>query len=654
MDKAGERRVNHSGDEKSPTKVRFTKEVLAKVVSCGALECVQMDDDAATYMTYDLNGGSSTDSIDTSLKESGARRGWMRRIVDKVMHRGNHRKSLLSRLNSEVSSNRSITADTNDLEYVLSKRSYKVSNRGAHTIVNESLPLAMTALLSPDVNKHIEIGGYHKGKHQYSEAKHSFVKALRFFRMECADLSDGAPEHDFKFRSQVEKCLDDKIVQINHLLTDLQHSVDIFTIGMVRLRRKEYEKALRSYNVALRVRQSVIGTIHPNLSTIYNYIAIVHSKLGDSTKALHFLNKAVNLLSPYLHLNANESINECERSYDIEYALTLRNFGQIYEEKNEMTEALSYYFDSLNMILVQRNKYQCDESKNPEEMLKRLKLVSFNGEVEFLNDIDAGSLPSNPKAAVEVCLTLNKMSQLYRRLNQLDSAILLSGLAVSCLRKAAGEDHPKLVAFLNHSSLLYRDAGEYDLALKMCGQVLVLNYMNNTDTLSSAHETTLTLFNLGCIEKDFGDSKKSMKFFQDAIEQQLKLKFQKRDNLLVMQIMIAMANIYENEEMYEKAEEAYSSAIRTIRSNFYQNHLEVGRLQHQFGQYYQRRGSYEDAQFELVEALKIYQANKRMDDSHPEYLMLQRDLADVKVILMMDDRGNDSLFACGVLTSACF
>ena len=630
---------------------------MAKVVACGALECVQLGDETATYVSYPLNDGQfRTSQGDARAKEKPWRKNMIRNIFDRMTQRGDSSKSSSSLSSSNDSSldlsQRISSINTYDSDYNDVQRSRKLNTRDVHEVVNESIPSEMTVKLTMEVNQQLDVGGKHVGRREYNEAKRAFVEALRIYRIQCADLTNRTTtRHDVKFRSQMEQYLEDKILQINHLLTDLQHSMDIFTIGMVRLRRKEYEKAIRSYIVALRVRQSVLGTRHPNLSTIYNYMAIAHSKLGEPAKALQFLNTAVDLLSPHIILDTSGDLEKEDYQYGIEYALTLRNFGQVHEDKNEMSTALNYYFESLNIMLCETNEIDC-ENEDLGRTLSKLKLISSEGGVEFLNNIEGGSLPSDPKVAIEVCLTLNKISKLYRRMNLLDSALLLSGVAVTCLRKAAGDDHPKIVSFLNDSSLLYRDAGEYDQALKMCGQVLIMNSMNKSDFKTSANETTLTLYNLGNIQKDYGDPKKAMKFFQDAIGQQLKLKFQQRDNMLVTQIMLGMASLYEDAEMYVKSEETYNNAIRTLRSHFNNTHSEVGRLHHQFGQYYQRRGLYEDAQFELTEAMNIYQANKRVGDSHPEYIMLQRDLADVKVILMMDSKSKNppisfGLFECG-------
>ena len=227
----------------------------------------------------------------------------------------------------------------------------------------------------------------------------------------------------------------------------------------------------------------------------------------------------------------------------------------------------------------------------------------------------------------------------------MDSAILFSANAISCISKAKTENHHTVISLLNHASLLQRDARDFDLALKICGKVLIMNSLKkDKDFKSSTDETTLNLFNMGCIQKDKGDSRKAMTLFQDAIAQQIKLKFNQRDNLLVVQVMLQMADLYEEAGMVTKVEETYKNAIRTLVGRFSKNHVEVARLHHLFGQYYERKHMYDDARFELTEAYNIYKTNKAIHKSHPNIVMLERDLADVKAIIVMQASKDESLF----------
>jgi len=171
-------------------------------------------------------------------------------------------------------------------------------------------------------------------------------------------------------------------------------------------------------------------------------------------------------------------------------------------------------------------------------------------------------------------------------------------------------------------------------------------------TKENTDSTTSTLFNLGCIEHDGGSSKKAMKFLQDALGQQMKLKFIDRDNVLVAHTMMRMGCLYEEDSCFLQAEQSYCHAIQTLASYSGANKkVELARMHHKYGQYFQRRRLYDDALFELNEGVKIYHSLKRFSEKDHEYVMLLRDLADVKVELSLygGKSGDLTCGMCGIL-----
>mmetsp|Transcript_30001 Transcript_30001/g.44089 ORF Transcript_30001/g.44089 Transcript_30001/m.44089 type:complete len:157 (-) Transcript_30001:568-1038(-) len=137
-----------------------------------------------------------------------------------------------------------------------------------------------------------------------------------------------------------------------------------------------------------------------------------------------------------------------------------------------------------------------------------------------------------------------------------------------------------------------------------------------------------------------------MKFFQDALSQQLKFKFQQRDNPLVVQIMVRMAELYESTDMFVKAESTYMNALKTLRSHYGMYHIEVARAHHLMGKYYFRRSSHSQARSEFLEAEAIYIGNKRIDENNSYLADLRRDMADVNVYVVFErERRREGLFS---------
>lgn len=421
------------------SRVRFTEEVLAKM-SCGSLECAAVEAPGTGIFEAITGLGRCNNKLESIDPPENRSLDVHEQIIIQSKKRGKKK-----------------TADIRPLTLSRKKFWQKPSN-SSEEICKEDYKFGHHAYTLA------AMGDTHVNAREYNDAKRSYTEALRLYKLN---------DHE----KHVMRELESKIEEISHILTDIQHSMDIFTIGMIRLRRGEYEKSLRSYTVALRLRQSILGENHPSLAIIYNNIAISKVKL-------HRIDESLNALSMAMKVHKGEGVDR---------AVTLRHFGMVYEESDDVPQALDYYYQSLSMMLG-----SCD-------VLERsVAFASTDGEcMELLAEIDVNSLPEDSKHVVEICVTLNKISELYRHINHLDAAIHLSDLALEWLRRSVGDDHPKVVSFLSDKSLLHRDMGDHDMALKLCGEVLVMNSLkNDKDTRKSA--TTVTLYNIGCIEMDRG------------------------------------------------------------------------------------------------------------------------------------------------------
>jgi len=666
-------RTNYSTTSSRETKVHFAENIIQRFGACGAMKCeanlarndsdLDISNSAPGFKTslFDNDDGGFSiplwgdqsskdrkdrDNIslsDDSVSVEGRKKTYKSAIKETSSWNSNKSSLSVGGLGSEtIEKLREMSLDT-----VESTRSY------LHVVEEPCLSNDLSAKLNKFCSKAVmlirrgdtqcKVREFHRAKHCYEEALNHFHKKQQ-------------RESKYKeTRIEIERQMIQRIDFVTHLVIEIQHSQDVFTIGMVRLRRDEYDKALKSFNVALRMRKAILGERHPTLSKIYNYIAISYAKMKEFDNAFATLQKSIRLLSSPKNMS------------NIEYAIVLQSYGHVHEENDDVKEALMMYFQSLTLMLnvdTQHTNLGINGSAMSLSSLPTARhvlstkvnvdtgvyAVACDGEcVELVKNIDVSSLPEDPKIAVEVCLLLNKMSQLYRRINHIDTAIALSSSAITCLKSAIGsKHHPKVMMFLRDASLLYKDAGDYDLALKICGQVLVMNSMKNVVTKENTDSITSTLFNLGCIEHDGGSLKKAMKFLQDALGQQMKLKFTDRNNVLVAHIMMRMGCLYEEDSCFLQAEQSYCHAIQTLISYSGANKkVELARMHHKYGQYYQRRRLYDDALFELNEGVKAYHSLKRFSEKDHEYVMLLRDLADVKVELSLHGRKSIDL-SCGM------
>ena len=100
--------------------------------------------------------------------------------------------------------------------------------------------------------------------------------------------------------------------------------------------RKQYSKALDSFNEAFKRYQILYAADHAEIASLYQELGLVYSKLGEYDKSLENLNKS---------LEMNRRLRE--NGDDVDIALTLNKVGQVYEDINDHEKACKYSLQAL-------------------------------------------------------------------------------------------------------------------------------------------------------------------------------------------------------------------------------------------------------------------------------------------------------------------
>ncbi len=88
-----------------------------------------------------------------------------------------------------------------------------------------------------------------------------------------------------------------------------------------------YEEALKFYNMALDIREKILGKDHPDTATIYNNIAIVYKDLGNYEEALKFYNMSLDIREKILGKDHPST------------AVTHENLAELYRDMGNQKES---------------------------------------------------------------------------------------------------------------------------------------------------------------------------------------------------------------------------------------------------------------------------------------------------------------------------
>ena len=182
-----------------------------------------------------------------------------------------------------------------------------------------------------------------------------------------------------------------------------------------------YNSALNWYQKALCIRERVLGTDHPDTTTAYNDIAVVYYELRDYDSALEWFQKA---------LRIREHILGTEHPYT---ATTYHNIGQIYHEQGNYDSALKW----------------CQKALRIRERVLGTE---------------------HPDTAT----TYNSIALIYDAQGDYDSALEWFQKALRIFERILGTEHPSTATIYHNIGTLYFEQGDFREAVSWLEKALAI------------------------------------------------------------------------------------------------------------------------------------------------------------------------------------
>jgi len=225
-------------------------------------------------------------------------------------------------------------------------------------------------------------------------------------------------------------------------------------IGMVYMRKGEYNKALGYHFKALETREKILGTKHPSTAASYNNIGEVYDAQDDISKALEYHFKA---------LAVREKSLGTEHSDTAESYL---NIGQEYYRQGDYDMALEYFFKASAI----HEKQFGTEHKDTATSYNNIGLVyyeqsNYDKALEYhfkaLAIYEKNLGTEHPFTAT----SYNNIGLVYYKQGNYGKALEYYKKALSILEKLLGTEHPYIATIFKNISAVYYQQGDYNKAL---------------------------------------------------------------------------------------------------------------------------------------------------------------------------------------------
>lgn len=168
---------------------------------------------------------------------------------------------------------------------------------------------------------------------------------------------------------QAKKAFDQalQMILIRNGLENIELSKSLQQLALKLLAKKEYIQALDLMNQALIIQQKIYGNEHPELSKIYNNLALIYMHMGDSQKANEFSNKSLSSkLRKFLNTDSSylrnysflDGLNITERSFQDMSGMLDKSLGVYLESLGGHNPLVAAIYEKIGMVYSLQGSYE--------------------------------------------------------------------------------------------------------------------------------------------------------------------------------------------------------------------------------------------------------------------------------------------------------
>jgi tetratricopeptide (TPR) repeat protein len=242
----------------------------------------------------------------------------------------------------------------------------------------------------------------------------------------------------------------------------------------------QYEDAHKLLGTVRKIREKILGSVHPDTAAAYNDMALVCDSQGDYDKALELFGNA---LAIYEKVLAKEHPDT---------AATYNNIAGVYLHQGDYVKALEWYGKALAI----REKVLGKEHPDTATTYNNIAFVYHNqGEYTKALDWFEKALAIYEKVLGKehssTGTTYNNMALIYLRQGDYAKALEWFEKALAIYEEVQGREHPNTADIYSNIALVYSSQGDYGKALEWYEKAIAIR----EKVLGKEHPYTVTTYN---------------------------------------------------------------------------------------------------------------------------------------------------------------
>ena len=341
-------------------------------------------------------------------------------------------------------------------------------------------------------------------------------------------------------------------------------------LGKFYLLNGQYNDCLEQYNKALDIISSINELNNPKLSTYYNNLGILFSKMNNFVKAESYL---------------KESLKIAQSAYgedNLETTNCYANLGALYNNLGKYEEAVDFF----NRALIYDTKHKETRAKDLAVLYNNLGFaLSHLGEYK--------------QAENNYLLALEIEHNIY------------------------GEKHYRIGTDYNNLGANYMHQKKYSEALNYYQKALETYSL----TLGPNHpEVFNTYGNIADVYIELGDYEKAMKYAQLTVEKESEIYGE--NNVRVATSYNTIANIFNKQEKYDESSIYLEKSLSILKSVYGEEHPNVALSYYNIGVIKKKAGKISEALEYTNKALGLL--SKFLPENHPTMITIKKTYEELK------------------------
>ncbi|MGE5344019.1 MAG: tetratricopeptide repeat protein [Candidatus Omnitrophota bacterium] len=298
-----------------------------------------------------------------------------------------------------------------------------------------------------------------------------------------------------------------KALKIREAVLDSQHpdlAASYNNTSMICRTMGQLDRALEFQLKALDIREAVLDSQHPDLATSYSNVSIIYLTMGQLDRALEFQLKAIEIY---------EAVLDPQHPY---LATSYDNISKIYLTMGQLDRALEFQLKAIEIaeaVLDSRHPDLADSYNNISLIYQTMGQLdrALEFQLKAIEIAEAVLDPRHPSLAI----LYNNISMIYKNMGQSDRALEFQLKAIEIAEAVFAPQHPDLATSYNNISLIYQVMGQLDRALEFQLKAIEIR----EGVLDPRHPSLATSYNnVSMIYKDMSRLDRALEFQLKALK----------------------------------------------------------------------------------------------------------------------------------------